>query len=59
MKYYCLNCRKAESEHNAIDSACPMGKKHRVLGYMQYHKDIWYEANLKRPIKEKVIDFSF
>jgi DNA-directed RNA polymerase subunit RPC12/RpoP len=36
MKYKCIHCGKPESDHNASDRACPIGKKHRALGHMQY-----------------------
>lgn len=34
----CSNCGKARDQHNAKDSTCPIGKKHRIYGYTQFQQ---------------------
>lgn len=35
----CENCGKKSGEHRASNQACPLGKKHRTLGYCQYYEN--------------------
>jgi hypothetical protein len=32
----CVSCGKPKNEHQSKTTACPIGSKHRVLGYTQY-----------------------
>lgn len=32
----CANCGKPRDQHNALTKACPIGRKHRTIGYTQY-----------------------
>ena len=34
----CTNCGKVRSQHHAKDSACPIGKRHRIYGYTQFQQ---------------------
>lgn len=33
----CRRCKKLRGDHTAGDQMCPIGQKHRVLGYCQFH----------------------
>lgn len=33
----CKNCGKPGYLHNTVTKACPIGKRHRTVGYTQYH----------------------
>lgn len=35
----CELCKKISGDHNGITKACPIGRKHRNLGYTQYHNN--------------------
>lgn len=38
----CQWCGKPEEHHLAKSQACPIGKKHRTLGYTAYHRTQWF-----------------
>jgi hypothetical protein len=46
----CKNCGKNIDYHRAIDMACPMGRKHRILSYCQFYED-GQRFELKTPRK--------
>lgn len=43
----CIHCKKWKEYHRATDGGCPLGRKHRVLGYMQYSEVTVYEPNMR------------
>jgi hypothetical protein len=48
----CLHCKKMHCEHNAKTRACPMGSKHRTLGYNQFHPTNVFKANARSKPRE-------
>lgn len=40
----CVHCGKPTTDHLAANLACPVGTKHRTIGYTQYHSHHHYEA---------------
>jgi len=34
----CGRCGKARGNHSAVSLMCPMGRKHAILGYTNFHK---------------------
>lgn len=47
VKVKCEFCKKSKDEHNAKTLACPIGQKHRVLGYTQYNKTNVYTPKFR------------
>ena len=43
----CTHCGKEEAEHLSVKKSCPIGKKHRVLGHMQFSQVTKFEAGNK------------
>ncbi len=43
----CSHCGKWRSDHNAMTKACPIGSKHRTVGYTQYHTTQVFSPNPK------------
>jgi hypothetical protein len=33
----CAHCGKTRGNHNAMTKACPLGQKHRTVGYTAFH----------------------
>lgn len=42
----CKNCGKPRYNHRASDKACPVGRKHRSLGYTSYNHSSVYEPKI-------------
>mgnify|MGYP001568286952 CR=1 FL=1 len=42
----CKNCGKDDNQHKAVTRECPLGTKHRTLGYSSYGRTV-FEA--KKP----------
>lgn len=38
----CKHCGKSEGNHDARHQRCPLGAKHRTLGYTQFCADQWF-----------------
>lgn len=38
----CLHCNKPRTAHTSVLAECPVGSKHRTLGYTQYGPTIFY-----------------
>jgi hypothetical protein len=36
-KEICIKCKKEKSVHRATDTACPIGRAHRSIGYTAYN----------------------
>lgn len=56
IKIVCKNCRKEKEEHAIKGLHCPIGKKHRTYGYMQYSAVTVFEPKvikLRKPKKPK------
>lgn len=43
----CIHCKKQRYHHNGRTLACPIGKRHRILGFTQYSKEHRFEAKEK------------
>lgn len=41
----CVNCGKPEAHHNARGKYCPIGQRHRTMGYTQYSHTMTYDAH--------------
>jgi len=57
-EYLCLYCGKSKSEHNSVSRACPVGRKHRVMGHMTYHNVYSFKPDPSRPVKLKQGQFT-
>ncbi len=42
----CLHCRKPRSLHTATQAFCPIGSKHRTLGYTQFGSTTFYHPQV-------------
>lgn len=52
LNHKCAVCNFQLSEHRTVDRACPMGARHRVLGYTSYSKHHFFRPVLPRVSKE-------
>ena len=39
----CKNCGKPKDHHNATTKGCPIGKKHRTLGYTAFSETKFFK----------------
>lgn len=49
----CKNCGKPENDHQSSTKDCPVGKKHRTLGYSQFSTQTKFEEKPKKKIKSR------
>jgi len=43
----CANCGKEDWHHRAKTHECPKGRKHRVMGYMEYGPEVFADIPRK------------
>jgi hypothetical protein len=43
----CLHCRKVEADHSASSRSCPIGRRHRTLGYTQFGQTKFFHHSVK------------
>lgn len=48
----CRYCGKPPAEHRGKDSACPIGRKHRTLGYTGYSAVKYFERRIRALSKD-------
>lgn len=53
----CRHCKKAQNNHSAADKSCPLGKKHKTLGYIQYSTKTKFEAQPEKSILLEEYEF--
>ncbi len=44
----CKNCGKTAMLHRAKDQACPLGSRHRALGYTSYYREQFFEERVEK-----------
>jgi len=44
----CKHCNLWKDQHNSSNLACPIGSKHRTLGYTQYSETTKYESKQRK-----------
>jgi hypothetical protein len=49
----CKNCGRQKLDHKARDLACPFGRKHRVVGHINYHTNQFFSEKEKTVSKKK------
>ena len=49
----CIKCKRNYQHHQAWDNNCPIGRKHRTLGFTQFHNDSFYTAPTK--LQSKIV----
>jgi hypothetical protein len=45
----CKNCGKPRDHHKAGDQACPLGKRHRTMGYTAFSEMQTYRRSFDKP----------